>query len=158
MQQNTKRPQISSINWFFAAIYCAQEHNQFSDSEWYSLNDYIHVSVQMISMIIPSMRSDVPILTRTNHAIWFTLDLGIFLGHWHGETSNQFKNRSPFSWVTQERRDLQKYSKPVSGIASIANSFEQHCVIIYWGVNFIAVEKNSELGHHWASAQSRSLF
>ena len=152
MQQNTKRPQISSINWFFAVIYCAQENTQFSRSEWYFLKDCVRMSVQMISMIIPSMRSDVPILTRTHRAMWFTRDLGIFLRHWHGETSDQFKNRSPFSWVTQERRDLQKYSKPVSGIASIANLFEQHCVMVYWVVNFIAVEKNSELGHDWASA------
>jgi len=107
------------------------------------------MNMQMTSMIIPSMRSDVPILTRTNHAIWFTLDLEIFLGHWHRETSNQFKNRSPFSWVTQERRDLKKYSKPVSGIASIANSFEQHCVIVYWVVNFIAVELCTEQGSQW---------
>ena len=157
MQQNTKRPRINSINWFFAAIYCAQENTQFSDSEWYFLKDCVRMSVQMISMIIPSMRSDVPILTRTNHAMWFTLDLGIVLGHWHRETSNQFKNRSPFSWVTQERRDLRKDWKLVSGIARFSNLTNNSCETKARFFLSMAWE-NPDLGHDWACAQSHLLF
>ena len=157
MQQNTKRLQISSINWFFAAIYCAQENTQFSDSEWYFLKDCIRISVQMKSMFIPSMRSDVPILTRTHRAMWFTRDLGIFLGDWHGEISNQFKNQSPFSWVTQERRDLQKDWNEVLRHARFSNLVNNYCKTrtrcLLWRIC-----KRPDLGHDWASAQSNLLF
>ena len=118
------------------------------------LQESIGMTMHTASMIITSMRSNVLILTTSNQAIWFTLDLERFLGHWHGETSKWFKNRSPFSWVTQERRDLQKDWKPVSRIASNVFFFEDHCAIIYWVINFIAVEIGSELGHQRASAQS----